>query len=96
MSAPEEHSEGLRGWLADRVGWGGIVSSLAAHRAPRRSFVFYLGGITLFLLFVQVVSGILLVLYYRPDPAHAHESVEQIIGEIPYGNFDPLGPRLDE
>ncbi len=87
MSAPEEHSEGLRGWLADRVGWGGIVSSLAAHRAPRRSFVFYLGGITLFLLFVQVVSGILLVLYYRPDPAHAHESVEQIIGEIPYGNL---------
>ena len=56
MSAPEEHSEGLRGWLADRVGWGGIVSHSREHRAPRRSFVFYLGGITLFLLFVQVVT----------------------------------------
>jgi quinol-cytochrome oxidoreductase complex cytochrome b subunit len=36
---------------------------------------------------VQVASGILLALYYRPDPAHARESVEQIIGEIPYGNL---------
>jgi len=75
------------GWLADRVGWAGIVARLSTHRAPRRSFVFYLGGITLFLLFIQVLSGILLVLYYRPDPAHAHESVEQIIGELPYGNL---------
>ena len=84
MSTPEERPPG---WLADRVGWGGIKARLSAHRAPRRSFFFYLGGITLFLLVIQVLSGILLVLYYRPDPAHAYESVEQIIGEIPYGNL---------
>jgi len=84
MSAPEERPEG---WLSDRLGWGGIVASLSTHRVPRRSFVFYLGGITLFLQSVQVASGILLVLYYRPDPAHAHESVEQIVREIPYGNL---------
>ena len=82
---PSEERSGS--WLGERLGWSGIVSALAAHRVPRRSFVFYLGGITLFLLFVQVTSGILLVLYYRPDPAHAYESVEQIVGEIPYGNL---------
>ena len=84
MGGPAER---LQGWLSDRLGWSGIVSALAGHRAPRRSFVFYLGGITLFLLGVQVASGILLMLYYRPDPAHAHESVEQIIGDIPYGDL---------
>jgi len=78
---------GAAGWLADRLGWDGIEAGLGKHRAPRRSFFFYLGGITLFLLLVQVASGILLVLYYRPDPAHARESVEQIIGEIPYGDL---------
>jgi quinol-cytochrome oxidoreductase complex cytochrome b subunit len=90
MGTPERQAEPehpREGWLAERIGWSGIASALASHRAPRRSFVFYLGGITLFLLLVQVLSGILLALYYRPDPAHAHESVEQIIGEIPYGNL---------
>jgi quinol-cytochrome oxidoreductase complex cytochrome b subunit len=78
---------GALGWLRDRVGWQGITSSLAEHRAPHRSFVFYLGGITGFLLLVQVLSGVLLTVYYRPDADHAHESVERIVGEIAYGHL---------
>ncbi len=74
-------------WLEDRLGWPGIIAALGAHRAPRRSFVFYVGGLTLFLFFVQGASGILLALYYRPDPVHARASVEQIIGELPYGDL---------
>jgi quinol-cytochrome oxidoreductase complex cytochrome b subunit len=75
------------GWLRDRIGWTGLAGALGAHRAPRRGFVFYLGGITLFLLLVQVLSGVLLLLHYSPDPAQAHASVERIIGEIPYGDL---------
>ncbi len=75
------------GWLSDRLGWGGIAASLERHRAPRRGFVFYLGGITLFLLLLQVLSGVLLVLYYKPDAANAHASLERIVGEIPYGDL---------
>jgi ubiquinol-cytochrome c reductase cytochrome b subunit len=75
------------GWLSDRLGWGDLASSLRKHRAPRRGFVFYLGGITLFLLLLQVLSGVLLVLYYKPDALNAHPSVERIIGEIPYGDL---------
>ncbi len=78
---------GLRGWLADRIGWSGVRSALGELRAPRRGFVFYLGGITLFLLLVQVASGILLLLHYRPDTAAAHASVVRIVGEIPYGDL---------
>ena len=86
MSA-ETRSSGPLAWLRDRIAWTGISSELSTHRAPRRSFVFYLGGITGFLLLVQVLSGVLLTVYYRPDAAHAHESVERIIGEIPYGHL---------
>lgn len=75
------------GWLSDRLGWGDLATSLRRHRAPRRGFVFYLGGITLFLLLVQVLSGVLLVLYYKPDAVNAHASVERIVGEIPYGDL---------
>jgi len=75
-------------WLADRVGWARIVSLLATYRVPRHSFVFYVGGITLFLFLVQVATGILLVLYYQPDPVVAFQSVQRITGgEIPYGNL---------
>ena len=77
----------MKAWLEDRVGWGAIRSSLAAHRAPHRSFFFYLGGITLFALLVQVASGLLLVLYYQPDAAQAYGSVQRIAGEVPYGNL---------
>ncbi len=83
----EARSDGLLGWLRDRVAWTDIAGALAQHRAPRRSFVFYLGGITGFVLLVQVLSGVLLTVYYRPDAAHAHESVERIVGEIPYGHL---------
>ena len=75
------------GWLADRIGWTGIEASLNKRVVPRHGFIFYLGGITLFLLLVQVASGILLTLYYQPDAAVAHASVERIVGEVAYGDL---------
>jgi quinol-cytochrome oxidoreductase complex cytochrome b subunit len=77
----------LSDWASDRLGWSKVRSALAEHRAPRRGFVFYLGGITLFLLLVQVASGILLLLHYRADTTEAHRSVVRIVGEIPYGDL---------
>ena len=74
-------------WLRDRLGWSAVRAALASHRVPRRSFFFYLGGVTLFLFVAQVASGVLLMLYYEPDAAQAFASVERISGEIPYGNL---------
>lgn len=83
MSAVQQ----VTAWVRDRFGWTNVVTALAVHRVPRRGFVFYLGGITLFLLLIQIASGILLVLYYRPDSDSAYASVERIVGELPYGNL---------
>jgi cytochrome b6 len=64
------------------------VRDFAAHKTVpmhRYSVVYYLGGMTLFFFIVQVLTGILLMLYYRPSAAEAFESVEFIMTTVPYG-----------
>lgn len=46
---------------------------------------YYLGGISLFLFAVQLVTGILLVLYYQPGAETAFESVRLIVGKVQFG-----------
>jgi cytochrome b6 len=46
---------------------------------------YYLGDITLFLLGVQIFTGILLLLYYRPSAAEAYESVQFIVTKVKFG-----------
>ena len=78
----------MMAWLSDRIGWRDLAAKLAVHRVPRRGFVFYVGSITLFLFAVQIVTGVLPVLYYQPDPEKAYASVQSITGgEIPYGHL---------
>ena len=51
----------------------------------RHSIWYYFGWMTLFLFTVQVVTGILLLLYYRPSSENAFESVQFIITEVKFG-----------
>jgi len=46
---------------------------------------YYLGGMTLFLFIIQVLTGILLLLYYRPTPNDAFESVQYIMTQVRFG-----------
>ena len=60
----------------------------ASHKTVpthRYSVVYYLGGMTLFFFLVQLASGILLMLYYRPSAEVAFESVEFIMTRVPFG-----------
>ena len=77
----------LRAFLEERAGID-ILVELAKHkRVPqhRHSFWYYLGGMTLFLFGVQVGTGILLLLYYRPSASEAFESVQFIMTRVPFG-----------
>lgn len=49
------------------------------------SFWYYFGGICLFLFFIQVATGILLLLYYNPSPESAYESIHFIMAEVKFG-----------
>lgn len=44
-----------------------------------------MGGIALFYLAVQIVTGILLMVYYRPS--QPWQSVQRIVNEVPFGNM---------
>lgn len=80
-------TSGPIGWLKDRLGWDGIAYLAAKKEVPihRYTIFYYLGGMALFLFMVQVATGILLLLYYRPSAAEAFESVQYIMAEVPFG-----------
>ena len=74
-------------WLDDRLGIK-TLRDLASHKTVpvhRYSVFYYLGGMTLFFFLVQVCTGILLMLYYRPSAEEAFESVEFIMTTVPFG-----------
>jgi cytochrome b6 len=74
-------------WLDERIGLGAIREMAMHKRVPihRHTIWYYLGGMTLFCFLVQIVTGILLLLYYRPTAEAAFESVEFIMTDVPFG-----------
>ncbi len=91
-SLPEDGKQhGLIGavvaFFFDRLGLD-AAAALAAHkRVPihSRSLFYFLGGMALFLFGIQVITGILLSLYYKPSPDQAFESVRAIVTEVDFG-----------
>ena len=53
-------------------------------------------GMTLFLFMVQVSTGILLLLYYRPSAEEAFESVQFLMGEVRYSSLTRTFPKNAE
>lgn len=74
-------------WLDERVGITEIRDFLAHKKVPVHSGTiwYFFGGITLFLFVIQVVTGVLLLLYYRPTTTEAFESVQFIMTRVHFG-----------
>jgi len=74
-------------WIDQRLKINALVEYMGSKEVPKhsQSIFYYLGGVTLFLFLVQVVSGILLLMYYRPGAESAYESVRFIISEVSFG-----------
>src|SRR5271169_5460907 len=77
----------LRNWLDERLEWDDLIAPLRKKTVPRHrlSYWYFLGGITLFLFVIQVLTGILLLLYYRSGANEAYESVQFIMTQVPFG-----------
>ncbi|MFL6293691.1 MAG: cytochrome bc complex cytochrome b subunit [Thermoanaerobaculia bacterium] len=74
-------------WLDDRLHLD-AARQVAAHKTVpvhRYMPLYYFGGMTLFFFLVQVMTGMLLMLYYRPSAEEAFESVEFIMTTVPFG-----------
>ena len=77
----------LRAFFRERYQLGGLAD-LATHKTipvHRHSFWYYWGGITLALIGIQIASGLLLLLYYRPSADGAFESVRLIMTKVEFG-----------
>lgn len=77
----------LRRWFADRFDLAPVREFLDHKVVPVHSATpwYYLGGITLFLFFIQIATGMLLLLYYRATTSEAFESVHYIMTRVPFG-----------
>jgi quinol-cytochrome oxidoreductase complex cytochrome b subunit len=80
-----ERPEGLLESIEARLHLSPFVNALLHVRVPIEAKTYYLGGITLFLFGIQVVTGTLLALYYRPTPDAAYESVLSITSDVTFG-----------
>jgi cytochrome b6 len=77
----------LKSWAEERLGWDDIAHLAQKKEVPIHQWTifYYLGGMALFLFSVQVATGILLLLYYRPSSAEAFESVQYMMADVPFG-----------
>jgi cytochrome b6 len=77
----------LMDWLKERYQIDDLLAFAQKKYVPlHKGFIwYYFGGITLFLFCVQVVTGILLLLYYRPGEDSAFESVQLLLTRVKFG-----------
>ncbi len=93
MSANNQSEEAGSGggnlvrWFAERLHLNELLDFLSRKEVPRHrhSFWYVFGGLALFFLGVQILTGVLLALYYSPTPETANESVSFIIHKVPFG-----------
>src|SRR5437763_2546398 len=80
-------AETIRAWLDERMAINSLAELASKKEIPlhRQTLWYYFGGMTLFLFTVQVLTGILLLLYYRPSAENAFESVQFIMTEVKFG-----------
>lgn len=80
----------LKDWLTVRLPVNNLTfEHLAKKDVPvhRLSCMYYLGGLTLVTFIVQLVTGILLMLYYQPVTTFANSSVRFISLAVPGGSL---------
>ncbi len=78
----------LIGWVQERLPVSGeALRDLTNEPVPNhlKRWWFAIGGTPAYLFMVQIVTGILLATYYKPDPASAYESVRYITDDAAFG-----------
>ncbi len=77
----------IKDWLDVRIGLDEIIKEyFTEYKTPKRANLWNtLGFVAFVAISVQVVTGILLLLYYTPHPSLAFDSVQKISNEISFG-----------
>ncbi len=75
-------------WIDERVDLTGLRRSLLDRPVPHNLTWWHtLGSATLAVFIVQVVTGVVLAMYYSPSPDHAHESIRYLERAVASGTI---------
>ena len=74
-------------WVDDRVHLDDLLEFMGKKYVPinSHSVWYYFGGVSLFLFVIQVVTGIMLLLYYKGSEELAYESIQFIMSKVQFG-----------
>jgi ubiquinol-cytochrome c reductase cytochrome b subunit len=78
----------LANWFDNRYPSAGLFykAHLSEYYAPKNfNFWYFFGSLALLVLVIQIVTGIFLVMHYKPDASTAFASVEYIMRDVPWG-----------
>ena len=77
----------LLNWVDNRFPASKLYKEhLSEYYAPKNfNFWYFFGSLALLVLVIQIVTGIFLVMHYKPDAAVAFASVEYIMRDVPWG-----------
>ncbi|GAB4205491.1 MAG: cytochrome bc complex cytochrome b subunit [Tibeticola sp.] len=79
--------EKLMNWVDNRFPATKLFKEhMSEYYAPKNFNIWYIfGSLSLLVLVLQIVTGIFLVMHYKPDAALAFGSVEYIMRDVPWG-----------
>jgi menaquinol-cytochrome c reductase cytochrome b subunit len=73
-------------WLEERSGLVGGIKYFLFRKVPGDTNWFHtLGSATLTAFIVQLITGVILAMYYTPDPNSAYESIQHITHDVTLG-----------
>ena len=75
---------GVYGWIDARLPVSSFIKNhLTEYYAPKNfNFWYFFGALALFILVLQIVTGIFLTMHYKPDAQEAFASVEHIMRDV--------------
>jgi menaquinol-cytochrome c reductase cytochrome b subunit len=73
-------------WLEERSGLIGGVRYFLFRKVPGDiGWAHTLGSATLTAFLVQAITGVILAMYYKPDPDKAYASIQHITNDVEFG-----------
>ncbi len=75
-------------WLDSRLKLEPVKETLLDEPIPGgASWIYVFGSATLFVFFLQAITGMFLAVYYAPTPDHAYDSIRYIETQVLFGPF---------
>ena len=75
-------------WIRDRLGLSGFKEFFKKDvPSHKHSFWYYWGWLTIACLMIQVITGVLLLFYYKPNVEEAFASVQYIMTSVQFGSL---------